>query len=516
MSTRSSYLALAGCSILYFVPFLRALSHNGDEGTLITGAARVAAGQLPFRDFFEVMGPGTFYWLALFFKFLGTTWLATRISLLFTTLLITLVLFYLARRLRTGLEAIPVIFFVAVSFHSWNAVSHHMDSNLLGLLSFAALVTWMDRHRTVFLVLAGVGAGLTTWFMLPKGGLLIGSFVVLLWVLDRREPSFRSSLLALLSGYVSVVALVVVFFAVNGGLADLIYANLIWPLTNYSGTNRVPYGMEFKQLYWDSFNASFRPVSSPAVAAAISGFLSIPFVIAMGLPLLLALAVARWKRAAFDRLTLPYWIAGCAFWLSEMHRKDVAHIVFGSPLLIVLAFYYARMLRRRWMEHAVQLAGISAVLLCLLNPAVALFAQHKTETRRGTVYNAFGESPVLDFLNARIQPGEPVFIYPYSPLYYFLSAAENPTRHSILMYQINTEAQFREVVSALETRRVRFVVWDRSFPVWVKKWFPGYRVPPEDKLIIEPYLMEQYQVVGGSEGAYQFLERKDWTAASAR
>src|SRR5258708_4095446 len=164
MSTRLSYFKLAVCSILYFVPLLR-VSHTGDDdGTLITGAARVAEGQIPFRDFVEVMGPGTFYWLASFFKMLGTSWLATRICLLFTTLVITLLLYYLARRLYCGLGAAPVIFFVAVSFHSWNSISHHLDSNLFGLLSFAAFFPWIDKRPPFRLFLSGFGAGLTTWF----------------------------------------------------------------------------------------------------------------------------------------------------------------------------------------------------------------------------------------------------------------------------------------------------------------------------------------------------------------
>src|SRR5258708_7348114 len=203
MSTRLSYFKLAVCSILYFLPLLR-VSHTGDDdGTLITGAARVADGQIPFRDFVEVMGPGTFYWLALFFKILGTSWLATRICLLLTTLVITLLLYYLARRLHFGLGAAPVIFFVARSFHTLNSISHHLDSNLFGLLSFTALVHWIDKRQTFGLFLVGFGAGLTTWFMLPKGFLLLLSFVLVLWIFDRK-PTFWQPLRILLGGYLLV------------------------------------------------------------------------------------------------------------------------------------------------------------------------------------------------------------------------------------------------------------------------------------------------------------------------
>src|SRR5260370_24554143 len=130
MSTRLSYFKLAVCSILYFVPLFR-VSHTGDDdGTLITAAARVAEGQIPFRDFVEVMGPGTFYWLALFFKVLGTSWLATRICLLLTTLVITLLLYYLARRFYFGLGAAPVLFFVAGSIPRLHSLLHSPGRNI--------------------------------------------------------------------------------------------------------------------------------------------------------------------------------------------------------------------------------------------------------------------------------------------------------------------------------------------------------------------------------------------------
>src|SRR5258708_15647453 len=82
------YFVLAFCSILYLYPFMR-LSLGIDQGTLLCGAARVTEGQVPFRDFFEVIGPGTFYLLALFYKIFATTWLAARIWLMLNAVLTT-------------------------------------------------------------------------------------------------------------------------------------------------------------------------------------------------------------------------------------------------------------------------------------------------------------------------------------------------------------------------------------------------------------------------------------------
>ena len=247
-------------------------------------------------------------------------------------------------------------------------------------------------------------------------------------------------------------------------------------------------------------------VAPPLVATAVSAFLCIPFLIVMGLPLVLLTLGLRSRRVSLDRLVLPYWFAGLAFWFSEIHRKDLPHIAWGSPILIILAFHLYRQMHGKWLNGALKLIGISALALAMLNPLVALSASMRYTTRRGSVH-AVNADGVLDFLTTRVKPGEAIFVYPYAPMYYFLSATINPTRYSILMYCMNTESQFRDAVQSLETNDVRYVVWDRSFPEWINNWFPAYRNPPRDKLIMEPYLTEHYRVVGNSDTGFQFLER---------
>ena len=93
------YPVVTACLLLYFYPFLRVLTLPVDEGWCLTGAARVYHGQLPFRDFFEVGGPGIFYWIALFFSLFGETWLATRACVLVGGTATALLVYFLARRL---------------------------------------------------------------------------------------------------------------------------------------------------------------------------------------------------------------------------------------------------------------------------------------------------------------------------------------------------------------------------------------------------------------------------------
>lgn len=505
MRTRTwfPYLTFGGCSLLCLWLFMGVLFPTSDEGTLLLGAVRVTTGQVPSRDFFEVMGPGSFYWLAAFFKLFGTNFLATRISLTLTSFCIALLMYFLIRRLKTGYYEMPAVFLMATVFgHSWPAISHHTDSTLFALLSFAALVYWIETNRPSLLCLAGALAGITTLFLQPKGILLFISFFLLVAFL-RENARLLTSLSWLTSGYLAVVITVLLLYWKAGGLRDLIYSNVLWPLENYGGVNAVPYGMGLSRS-WAFLKAGLEPASSPVIAAGVASLLTVPQVVIAALPAILIAFALFYGCRAFDRVTLPYWVAGAALWLSELHRKDMANLIYGSPLLIILLFHFLARERRPFFRSALQLICLTSFALAAFNLLLTQYASAKAVTPRGSFY-AFRPDPVLDFLDTHVKSGEGIFVYPYRPIYYFLSGAQNPTRFSILLYHLNTDAQFSEAVRSLQDKEVRYVIWERKPLAFAG--FPAYSAPPADQLIMEPYLISRYRVLK-SFNEIEVLERK--------
>ncbi len=488
---------------LYLLPIMRLVFVGSDQGTLVAGAARVAHGQVFARDFFEVVGPGTFYWLGGFFKLFGVTYTAVSLCLFVTSLGTFLSIYFLSQRVCPQRQFLPCILVIGLYFGAaWPGVSHHTDSNFFALLAVVCVVKWQDTRKAGLLLAAGILAGVTMSIHWPKGLSLIAA--VLLWHLieHRRSSAALSAIGQVLAGFCAAIVVVLGFFWSQGALRDLIYANFIWPFTHYGTVNACPYAQGLITNYWNVWTAGKETFGWFDGFAAI---LIAPFLLVAALPVILLIAgfLQQWKRMKPE--ILLYWLCGWALWLSEFHRRDIYHLVLGAPLLIIICVYLLGERRERIAKVALQALTISAFCLCAFNWLLVSLATHKVATRVGPVA-MFTTDPAITFLQEHTSPGEEIFAYPYCPIYYFLSDTTNPTPYSILVYNYNTPSQFQEVVRTLEQRRPKYVIWNTTYDRDAARVFPAaVRIRP-DQLIVEPYLKSHYKLVK-EEDRIRIMER---------
>src|SRR5580692_2982013 len=79
---------------------LRRFSITFDEGIFVDGARRILAGQVPYRDFFIVMGPGTFWLQALALHVFGITLAASRAVMVLDLSIMAACVFWLVSRVN--------------------------------------------------------------------------------------------------------------------------------------------------------------------------------------------------------------------------------------------------------------------------------------------------------------------------------------------------------------------------------------------------------------------------------
>ena len=494
----------------YLCLFAGVLQRIGDEGTLVNGAARVAEGAVPYRDFADLANPLSFYWLGAWFAAFGTHLAVARVLLVLTGAGSASLVFWLAARAygtRTGMTAAVLSTVLGIPF--WPGTNHHWDANLFFLGTLGCLALWQLRSRSRFALLAGVAAAVTSGFMINKGALaLVVALVVVWW--GRKQGRYQATL-AVLLGFGAVIGTICIVFLVNGALSDFIYVNVVFPATQYEDTGRVPYAFYFRDVAWVRPLWVLTRVVPSVAAKLLAGVLAVPLAALAAVPVL-AFVVAGSRglsrRGRWSKEQALLWIGGAALWISEAHRWDLFHLMYGSPLILagVVGETLANGNGRDWRNRVVGTLTACTVALGIWQGAIGLAAQVPQETRRGAV-RTYARDEALQFLLDNTKPRDFVFVYPYYPMYHFLADLKNPTRYGILLYGYNTTGQFNEALADLDRQRPQFVLWDTLVDgdTW-KRWYPAYVQPPERDLIIEPYLTLHYKTIATKSG-FRIMQR---------
>jgi hypothetical protein len=188
-----------------------------DEGLVLTAAMRIAANQIPHRDFFVLYGPAQFYILAGLFRMFGESLLVERLFDLFTkALLVTSVYAITSAYCRrpiaacTSLAALLWVF----SLNQW-AGAPLIPVSVLNLVGSALILPVFAGSASRWRMCAAGGiAGLASLFRYDTGValLLVHTCVVAFAVYPQcsgiwnRLRAFRSLLWPYLLGFALVVA----------------------------------------------------------------------------------------------------------------------------------------------------------------------------------------------------------------------------------------------------------------------------------------------------------------------
>jgi hypothetical protein len=487
-----AYSIYALCATAFLFPFLRTAALGSDEGILLSGAARILHGDVFARDFVEVMGPGTFYVLAAFFKLFGVSFLVARIYLFLSLLGSGLAIYYLSRQVCGRYSLVPSIVLAATYFGMFGqGVSYHVDSNLLASMSLCCLFLWKSRPRTYLLILCGLFAGATTCVLQPKGGLLLLAILAWFALQRKRYASPLRSMALVLAAYTAVVAGMIGYFWSQGALRSLIYVDFYFPYQHYSGVNEVSYAYGVQE-FW----STWARLGSGAIWADVmaSAFL-LPFLLIAALPPLLILYGIFYRKVAFEPTLSLLWLTGSACWLSEIHRRDTYHLVYGSPFLLLLCVHFMGLAPRKFPSLALRVVTICSIGLAAFNWLMLTAVPRNSFTRAGSV-RLFESDDALQFLIRHTRPGEEIFVYPDAPMYYFLSATTNRTPYSLLTYNFYLPQQFENAIKILDQDKVQYIVWDNGFLAKASKSsLPGSQPADPKDLLMENYLRSHYTAV---------------------
>ena len=443
---------MAGASaFLYLRTFLLGevpLVVGDDQVLFFVRAARMAHGQVLYRDFFELVTPGAELMYAAGFRVFGVhAWVMAAWGVVLGVALVGLVAHIAGRILRGWLVWLPGLLLLVFDYDMALDATHHWYSTLVVMAAVSLLMGGVSLRR-----MAGAGAlmGVATLFTQTAGALVfLGVMGWLVWRGRRDGDRSPARLAAVASAYGLIVAGVLGYYVHEAGLRTVWFDLVVFPVRYLSSGEVNSPGTYLRQL--------------PGVHGwgDVGRAIPVLFVYAMVPYCYLAGMYWLWRRRAMDaglmqRLVLLH-VVGVALFLSVASGPRLHRLCMVAPPAILIFVWMVSELKARQRLVGGLLYGVAAMFFVGLGLSRQVQRHPVLELPVGTT--AFIdplEFREFSWFTERTQPGEMFFNQNSIGLYLGLS---NPSSSDFINTDDYTQPEtVVRVIGDLKARPPRFVV----------------------------------------------------------
>lgn len=488
--------ALAGASVAPLEPNLL------EEGFIVHAAQRIVAGEDLFVDIASFTGPVPYEFLALLFRFFGDSLWVPRVAVVALHALACAAAWAIGRRAGSALAghavaaclvAAPVLLFPFFSIYFYVTIAWS--------LSWIAVYAALRGTRSLRWCFAmGAFVAMIALCKQTLGIALAVALVASTSACAARGARLRAAV-AGVSGGLGAALIVVAIYGALGQLGDVFdwlvtvpfslgetfrapYMNL-WPLGEYG--EEIAFGLYVPWLY--SATANIFASHTPTWIILLTQLcFALP-------PLALLGTLAICTRGRWPAVVWIHFASLAALCTNLFPRSDWGHLVFVLPSaavqLVLIAAGRAATPAARWRAAAATALVATLALGCAA--AAARLYEFAEPPRFGPrvplrPVSHMSRNPalprVIEYLNERVEPGEPIFVARAEPLLYYATGTSNPTPYPGVIPGIREEQQ-RAILEGLE--HVRYVVMsDIDQPL-----FLYYR---DELPLVQEYLERHFRV----------------------
>lgn len=454
-----------------------------DEGWILNPAQRILGGEIPYRDFHYIYTPGAAYVVSLFFKFFKESILVSRLTALFFVLLTLLLLRKISLRVNTSpfLYVLPVLIFITWGPMHINFAWPVIFSIFSGLTTCYLLLVSYKNDRFLIFFLSGVFTAMTVLFKQNFGlALMLNNLIYLVFLRNRRITFLKYHAL----GFLLTIALFLAYLFQNDALIPF-YNDM--------------YFFMFYQIIQEGMQSTpfvYPDLLYKQITKGI--FYSLPLI--LGIP---AIAVTFKKNKQFIFLAsfcILFYIFGIR------PTTDYPHLVPLLSLTGILFLSLYTLIENNLVKKIILILQI--LFICLgfysafflnyyrWNPPLKVQDRMVGNSRMGILVDSSYASyiPAIDrYIRNNVNKNGYVFIYRFSPSFYFLSERKNPTKFIFLPPQILSNKDQAEIIKNLTDRKVSIILTDTNIR--------------EDKSILSEFVKGKYSL-DKEIGNYQFWKKR--------
>lgn len=505
-----------------------------DEGIVLTASMRVAAGQLPHRDFYAIYGPAQLYIIAGLFRLFGQSILVERLlDLFFRALLVASVYTVASSYLRRSIAAITTLVTLAWLFGLYYATAGVavIPVSLLNLTSTALIIPVFTRtlsRQHTFAI--GAIAGMSALFRYDTGAALfvlqtcVIAIGICLRLKNKRPRAFMSAFWPYLVGFALVTVPAALYYISVASLHPFIYDIIIFPSKYYHRARNLPFpGVTLKRF--DNF-AIYLPIAIVGLSlyAVVVAYLRMRdnkgsslsereqqrhcgFLIAFGLLTvamyfkgLVRVHVIQMYLATIPSLLLAALLFQQRFTLRRFVRISIV-LVAGASVLSPVCISL-RDIRDMHVQHSFLLESVWSAVRGTRPALEAAWCRTPNSATRGICFLPEDERiQTIEFIDSHTRPDQKIFvgvtnhdrIFANDNLIYFASHRLPATAWSHFDPDLQTRYDIQaQIIQELEANLPPYVVLDSEFNSMDE---PNDSSRSSGVKLLDEYLQKKYQYI---------------------
>jgi hypothetical protein len=120
-------------------------------------------------------------------------------------------------------------------------------------------------------------------------------------------------------------------------------------------------------------------------------------------------------------------------------------------------------------------------------------AQSRVESRRGLLITGARDT-VIEYVENQVPPGAELLVYPYLPLYNYLTETHSPAHLDFFQAGMNTPDQAQDIIAVLKSKKVHAVLFE---PAFADKFATSWPETPLSSIVNDPvadFIARNYRV----------------------
>jgi hypothetical protein len=468
-----------------------------DQVGFFNDGSRMVLGQLPYRDYFQIVPPGTDLIYALLIKCLGLQmWIPNLLMACLAAITALLMTLIAARVMCGAVVLLPSLLLAGFTLAASMDATHHWFSTIAVLTATLVLLNATTLPRVAA---AGALCGLAACFTQTKGAMAVAALIVYLVYRARNRTGEASRLwqecFLLCGAAAAVFAVVNAYFIRSAGLRQWLFCIVVYPLRYYPS----PSINNWHVLIYD-----FRRY------AGISSWATFPFVHATVPLVYIVFIVATWRRwnmgqdERWGKLLLVA-ITGIGMFVAIATSPSVKRLGTVSPPALILLAWLLNQPGKIATSLKILLGGGAAALAVAIPARVQIKPHAYLDLPAGRVaFTDIALSEEYRWLLANTHPGQ--FFFGLPPLYVPFQMRNPAAIEALHPSEYTRPQQVIALVEALESHCVPLLVLRQPGEFLSEKNSPSDHLGP-----FRAYLSRNYQLTKTFPTGDEAWERSEAT-----